>query len=782
MPDPIDSHNSSDAQRASRLRSRWLITIALFHAAGVSANCPKPLGLDSSETPAISEFDPNTPIDIDSDSVEATRSGEMLLKGEVTIQQGERTMKTRDAIYNQTTNEFTVENGVDYRDPNLQIRGTGAHLDPSGGATFQGADFELPTIAARGSADRINATSAGEFELDQVRYTTCPIGNEDWLLTAGEIDISQQRGIGTGRNVRLDFKGIPIMYVPYFTFPVGNERKSGFLYPSFGAYSPNGFSVPWYWNIAPNADATLIPTLDLERGAKIDTEWRYLWPFAEGTLETQYLPDDQQFGDDRSFVRLINQSDFTDSLRLDIDAANVSDDQWFEDFGQGPAGTSVTYLNRSAQLSYLTEHWLVFARTQNFQTIDDERIAESDRPYTVVPQIGVRGWLPDQPYGLTFGLDGELANFTHTIDEPSILETGARLDVAPQVRMPLRTAGLYIEPAAAWRYTKYDLEDTLEGRSDSRSRSAPIVSVDGGLNFERTTGSRAQRLQTLEPRFMYLYVPYRNQDDLPVFDTNAADLNLVQLFRTNRYVGGDRLSDANQLSFGVTSRLLDSENGRQFVSGTIGQAYYFRRPRVTLPNEPLDDTESSDIIGELDLTAYQNWNIHMGVQWDPGETRSERGDIQLQYRPNYDRVINVGYRFRRGIVELTDDVSSPTDPTTSSRGNLEQIDSSIAWPIGEQWGAFARVVYSLEDEKALDQFAGLEYRSCCWRLRVVGQRYVRNREGDMDTRIMLQLELNGLSSVGTGADTFLERTIQGYSARPPVTRQAPERSTKPPGN
>jgi LPS-assembly protein len=310
MPEPIDRYNSRkppEMLRSNRFQLRWVIAVTLLPAMQVSANCPDPTALETAETPAIAEIDPNAPIDVDSDSAEATRDGRVLLKGEVTMRQGPRTMHTRDAEWNQTTNEFTVEHGVEYSDPTLKIRGEGAHLDPGAGASFQGADFELPSISARGSADRVSANAAGEVELDNVRYTTCPIGNEDWLLTAGELDISQQSGIGTGRNVRLDFKGIPIMYVPYFSFPVGDERKSGFLYPSFGSYSRDGLSVPWYWNIAANADATLVPTYDYHRGAKIDTEWRYLWPIAQGTLETQYLPDDQQYGDDRSYVRFIHR-------------------------------------------------------------------------------------------------------------------------------------------------------------------------------------------------------------------------------------------------------------------------------------------------------------------------------------------------------------------------------------------------------------------------------------------------------------------------------------------
>jgi LPS-assembly protein len=770
MPHPTATRTPLATSRTLRWSVRLLIAAAALPAWRVSANCPEPYPPLDAEASAFASIDPSAPIQVESDSVEATRDGQMLLKGEVTISQQARTIKTHDATYDRDSNRFSVEGGVDYADPALRIRGTGAQLDPAGSVTFRGAEFELPAIPARGSADRIAATAEGEVSLDKVRYTTCPIGNEDWLLSASSIDISQQRGIGTGRNVRLDFKGVPILYVPYFSFPVGNERKSGFLYPSFGGYSRDGLSVPWYWNIRPNLDATLVPTFDYKRGAKLDTEWRYLLRNGSGMLETQWLPHDQDRDTDRSYVRFVSQTDFTRALRLDLDAAEVSDSQWFEDFGQGPEGTSVTYLSRAAQLSYRTNRWDVFARVQNFQTID-ELIPEASRPFTVLPQIGIRGLIPNLAYGLTFGFDGEIANFTHTLDDAGVLATGARFDIAPQIRMPLRGAGVYLEPAVAWRYTTYLLEDTPAGGDSSPSRSAPIFSLDGSLSFERLTGSRGQRLQTLEPRLMYLYVPYRYQDHIPVFDTTVADLNLVQLFRTNRYSGWDRLSDANQLSVGITSRLLDAENGKQFISATVGQAFYFHRPRVTLPGEPLDDMDNSDIIAELQLTAYQNWNIKMGVQWDPDDSRAERGDVQLQYRPSHDRVVNVGYRFRRGIGTDAD----PTNPNAAgpfsvTRRSLEQIDGSVAWPIGERWSAYARMVYSLEDEQPLDQFAGIEYRSCCWRLRLVGRRYVRSREGDMDTSILLQLELNGLSSVGTGADTFLERSIQGYSPRAPELR------------
>ncbi len=722
-----------------------VMTTGLLAGTLAFADCPTPA--EYNPPPPSSEIgaDPEV-VHLEAATVEAQKDGLLTLQGDVEIKQGERTIRTEEATFDSVSRRFTSHRPVELSDPNLTVRGESAHVDEAGGAVFQGAEFQLREQKSRGSADRIRADAQGSISLENVRYTSCPLGREDWVIRASDIDIDQQQGFGTGRNARLDFKGIPLLYTPFISFPVGDERKSGFLFPTPGSSGRSGASlaVPWYWNIAPNYDATFTPTYYSKRGARLDTQFRYLTDLGRGTFEAEFLPNDSQYGDERSLVRFIDQSDFTDNLRLDVEATNVSDSEWFEDFALGPEGTSITFLDRFANLTYLGENWRAILRTQNFQVIDDS-IAQSDRPYTLLPQLALSGWWPEQAFGLTFGMDMEVGNFTHNFDRaPFNKQTGWRFDAAPEVRMPLRGAGIYLEPAASFRYTAYKLRE--DGAiEDSPSRSAPIFSVDSGLVFERLAGSKQQRLHTIEPRLLYLYVPYRDQSDLPNFDTGLADLNLVQLFRTNRYVGADRLSDANQISLGVTSRLLDADTGEEFISATVGQAYYFDAPRVLLPGEIQDDTESSDIIAEFDLRAYGDWNIGMGVQWDPGDTRSEKGDVHLMYRPAPDRVANLGYRFRRG--------------------NIEQVEGSVAWPVGESWSAYARLVYSLEDKQELDQFAGLEYRSCCWRFRLVARRYVTDRTGDIDTSVLLQLELNGLSSVGDEADTFLERSIRGYSPR-----------------
>jgi LPS-assembly protein len=720
---------------------------AILLSATAHADCQPGQSQDQAEPLSNnSPTDDDGEIHVDADSLETTHDGTSTLRGNVEIRQGQRTLHTRQATFDAATQTFQVDSEVDYSDPNLQVSGSAAHVDPAGGATFEGAQFSLPARNARGQAKQIDASPTGELELKGVRYTSCPVGEEDWVIRASDIKINQAQGIGVGRGVRLDFKGVPILYAPFISFPVANERKSGFLFPTLGTSSRSGASIetPWYWNIAPNYDDTFTPIYYTSRGLRLDNELRFLNPFAKGTLTSQYLPHDDAYGDRRGYVELVDKSNLTDSLRLDIEAANVSDSQWFEDFGLGPEGTSVTYLNRLAQLTYLGEHWYATARAQNFQTIDDT-ISPSDRPFTMLPQIAAHGDWVDQPLGLAYGLDLEVSDFEDNYSGTAFERpTGWRVDAAPEVRLPLRRGSIYLEPALSWRYTAYKLDPETTSGDRSPSRSAPIFSVDGGLAFERLTGSRQQRLQTFEPRFMYLYVPYRNQDDLPIFDTTVADLNLVQLFRTNRYVGADRLSDANQLSVGVTSRLLSASSGQQYLSATVGQAYYFHPPDVSLGGNQAaqDNGDSSDLVAELELTAYRNWSVGMGVQWNPTDARSEKGDVQVQYRPGNDRVINAGYRFRRG--------------------SIEQVDASLAWPLSARWGTYGRLVYSLQDDKSIDQFAGIEFKACCWRVRAVFRRYVSDRSGSVDTSFLFQLELNGLSSVGV-ADAFLQRSIHGYS-------------------
>ena len=311
-----------------------------------------------------------------------------------------------------------------------------------------------------------------------------------------------------------------------------------------------------------------------------------------------------------------------------VEAANASDTNYFEDFGQGSQGTSVVYLERDAELRYYGTHWDLLGQLQNHQIID-QAIPEESRPYSRAPRLLARGRYEDGPLGLSYALDGEAVYFLR--DEGV---TGGRVDVEPAISWPITGAGYYVVPRAAYRYTQYELGSVPVGGNNTPSRSVPSGSLDAGMIFERPSGRRNQRLLTFEPRVLYLYVPFRDQTELPVFDTALPDLNIVQLFRRNRYVGADRLSDADQLAAGATARLLNSESGQQYLVATLGEIWYFEAPpRVTLPDEPAVTREYSNLVGELNLTAYQDWTVNLGIEWNPDVTQTEQGELSVQYRP-----------------------------------------------------------------------------------------------------------------------------------------------------
>ena len=735
---------------------RWAAACAVL-AAGAQAQAQdapvpenaRPSRADSCAVAAVADprieellkADPDDPqIQVTSDTGELGRAGDADLSGNVQIRMGQRLLLADQARIDAEQRSVELRGQVEYLDPQMRVRGQGGSFQEGGTGNFQGAEFELLDSSVRGSAQNASVTQAGIINLEGVRYTACPPGNEDWNLAAGQIEIDQKNLIGTGRDVRIEFLGMPVFYTPWISFPVGDQRKSGLLFPTVGSGSRTGtqVAVPYYWNLAPNYDATLTTRWYSSRGVRLDPELRYLSERSRSQLNAEYLFHDQETGESRSVVDWRHVTRFAPRTRLLIDATNVSDNDYFEDFGVGFEGTSVSFVNRYVDLRHDTAAWTFNARAQGYQVIDNA-LADEDEPYRIVPQLSALGRWRDFAGGLSGTVFAEATNFQRDLGPQ-----GTRLDAEPALEWRIDRNGAFFAAGAAYRYTQYLLEDVAPGADDSPDRALPSASLDAGFMMERTAGSKGNRVQTLEPRLLYLYVPYQNQDDLPVFDTGIPDLNLVQLFRTNRYVGPDRVGDANQVSLGVTTRLLDASRGRQYLSATLGQAFYIEDPRVTLPGEPVRDRSSSDVVAELELAAFKNWNARFAYQWNPDQTQGERTETFVQYNPAPGRVINAGYRFRRDL--------------------LEQVDVSGAWPINNQWRGFARWVYSLQEEKTLDQFLGFEYSSCCWAVRLITRRFISSRTGAAETSFGLQLELKGLSSVGVDNEAFLREAIRGYSS------------------
>ncbi len=674
------------------------------------------------------------------------------MSGGVLLRRENKLAGADSARYDPNQKALVLEGSVRYEDPGTQITSDLAEFAyESGRIRFVGAEFSLGGNNARGAADELLISQDGSIEFENVSYTTCPAGSNDWSLQASNIELDTQRGIGTARGIRLRFQGIPILYAPYLSFPIGDARKSGVLTPEIGSAgrSGNEFRVPFYWNIAPNYDATITPRLLTDRGLQLQTDFRYLTEINEGVVSSEYLSDDNLISKTRRQISVAHRTLFKNGWRNRIDFRDVSDSQYFEDLGGSLSASSTTHLNRSLRFDYHTDHWSFLGQAQDYQTIDDAILPNGElaippdkEPYQRLPQLLLRGYWPDRWLGTRLGFDGELVNFDRDVGD-----TGWRLNLAPEVALPFARPGWFFTPAIALDYTRYDLRrNTSPGRRSDPSRTLPIASVDAGLILERTlNGSGTGRLQTIEPRVLYVHVPYREQSGLPVFDTITPDLNLVQLFRKNRLLGVDRISDTDQLSVGITSRILDVSTGKELVTATIGQTRYLSESGVTImPGLPALTSESSDYIAEVRFLLYDKLNFDFGHQWGTGAKSTTKSEARLQYRPAMNKILNLAYRFRRD--------------------SLEQGDLSWSWPLRTKWNFVGRYNFSFRDEEVLEQFFGLEYESCCWGLRLVSRRHISTRDGTRDSSFGLQLVLKGMTSVGSPADKLLERGILGYSA------------------
>jgi LPS-assembly protein len=689
-----------------------------------------------------------------SDSLSSTEAGETILTGNVDVRFGTREIQADRLIYERDSNTFNVSGTVRYRDPLVRLAGASGHYGVDG-ASFSDAQFEFLKQPGHGTAEQISMSPGNVVTLRQVTYTSCPAAaRADWQIRARELVLDTNAGRGVGHNATVDFEGVPIVYLPWIAFPLSEARQSGFLFPDLGTSGRSGGSlgVPWYWNIAPNQDATFTPTYYTLRGAALGTEYRFLSADSQGRLEANYLPYDRDYGSERNSVVLLDQTKLGWNTRVDVNAESVSDSEYFDDFTLGSQSTSTPFLPRSIAVLHRDDIWNLKAQMTDYQTLDETYLPVNERPYIELPALSASAlWAPLPWPALKTGFDSELVDFTRADGV-----TGWRLDARPQFGLDLSGPGYFFRPNVAWDYTRYALRDA-DTPDTGPSRSLPILDFDTGLQFERQGGPDSQHNITLEPRLMYVYIPYRDQSSLPVFDTATPDPNLIELFRPNRFVGLDRIGDANEVTLGLTTQVFESATGVRYLSATVGQSVYLQTPRVTLPVLPTDTTGTtgttgatttsgtSSLIGQLILTAWRHWNLQIDAASNANLTGIERSEVTLQYLASSKQVVNVSYRYEQG--------------------QIAQADVSTAWPIGAHWDVYARSVYSVLDHESIEDFAGFQYHGSCWGMRLVAQRSVTTLlHGEQDTGVSLQLELNGLSNVGSGVGAFLEQSIRGYSA------------------
>ncbi|MGI9309038.1 MAG: LPS-assembly protein LptD [Gammaproteobacteria bacterium] len=687
-------------------------------------------------------------------------NGDAQFNGPITLESSLRSLSADEASYDATNTTFAVTGNVSYEDYSTEVRGAAAEYNQTTREfLFEKAEFELFDTASRGGADKVEVSGAGYLNLANVTYTTCPKGKDDWVLKAKNINIDLEKGVGTARSAQLRFKNVPFLYLPYFSYPVTGQRKSGFLLPDIGTSDQRGFELitPYYWNIAPNYDATFVPHYMSDRGLQMGTEFRYMTRQNQGILWGDYLPDDDLSNTDRYQWEVSTQTFFSPDWRAQIDAIGVSDDAYYEDLSDSQSESSQVALRRNTNIEHYDEHWEFMLEFEGYQTIDPF-LKDSEKPYKQIPNLVVNGEWNDSLLGLDYKLNTETTYFDRDCEPNANYDpndplderdcavddqvTGLRLHVVPEILIPLNYKGLYLNSAAGVDLAQYNLNDVPNNLSDDPDRSVPFFSVDTGAVFDSLAGKNGQWQVSMEPRALYTHIPYEDQTDNPVFDTIDPDFNLVELFRSNRFIGGDRIGDTDQLALGVTSRVFSSATGRQRLYGTIGIIQYFSSRNVTLPDELPNDDNSSDYIAQLGVRISEKWNLDLGYQWNSEQRVTDQSETRLQFNPGPSKVLNLGYRYRRD--------------------SLEQTDISMAWPLFDRWNVVGRWNYSLLEDKTLESFAGIEYATCCWGIRLTSRENVSRRTGESDQSISLQFELKGFSANSTAAEDMLGRGILDY--------------------
>jgi LPS-assembly protein len=700
------------------------------------------------------------PVTINADRMEGYANQETSASGNAELRQGDVSVRAESLRYIYATDEVQASGGVRLSRAGDRMSGTGLRLrvhDSVG--QFDQADYEFTRpgrggfapVRTRGTADVIKLEGKDKYRLENATLTTCKPGNNDWYLQAGELDVDMTRNLGVVRRGKLVFMDTPIFYVPWVDFALNNQRKTGFLPPSIGSSGKSGLEVstPFYVNLAPNRDLTITPRELSKRGLQLAGQFRYLGRGYDGDARIEELSNDRLANISRYAITLQHNQKFSSNLTGYLNINKVSDDNYFRDLSSRINITSQTTLPRDGLLSYSGGWWTATARAQRFQILQDPANPIVP-PYDRLPQLTLNA-ARQYVGGADLALASEFVKFNRgsvPAGVPSGVNTsdviGSRMTFYPSASLPLILPGAYLTPKLGFHSTGYSLERNAPGTPDTIQRALPIASVDSGLTFERDTSFNGQKFrQTLEPRLYYLYVPYRDQSKIPLFDTGLADFNYAQIFSENLFNGSDRIADANQLTIAATTRLLSPSSGQEVLKATIGQRYYFENQQVTLNDNvtPTRNANTSDFLAALNGHISQHWTLDSALQYNVQRNFFDRLGIGARFQPETAKVLNLGYRF--------------------TRGSLNQVDVSAQWPLGGGWYGVGRYNYSLRGDRLVESLGGFEYNAGCWIGRVVMQRFA-TATGNFTSAVFVQLELNGFSRIGSNPLETLKRNIPGY--------------------
>ena len=608
---------------------------------------------------------------------------------------------------------------------------------------------------AHGEAAAVVIDSENQYHLEDATFSTCRPGDDSWFLRVSDLQLDYDTETGDGYNAAVWFKGVPIFYSPWITFPLNNKRRTGFLPPTIGSTSVSGFelTVPYYLNLAPNMDATLTPRYFSKRGGQLNTEYRYLGQSFSGETRLEYLPDDQLREIDRWGYSLQHRQRLPLGLYASANVNGVSDDNYYRDLSARASTSAQTQLVRQGLLGWSAGAWKASVQATRYQTLQPDPANLVARPYELMPQFNLDGWQP-----LVGDLTGVLAaQYSDFIHPDSDRIEARRAVLYPQLAWPTVRPWGYITPKVGLHLTRYSFQGdaaVAANLQDAYRREVPIASLDSGLVFERQTRwFDADLTQTLEPRLFYLYVPLRDQSFLTNnqinFDSGIADFNFAQIFSENLFTGQDRIADANQLTVAVGSRFIEPGNGAERLNVTLGQRFYFAPQTVTLsPGDSRRTERKTDLLGAASGRVSDTVWVDGGMQYNPRDGRMERSYIGTRWLAGTGRSLSASYRLVR-------EQTAPFDIA------IEQLDIAGQWPLFGGWQGVGRYNYALDESRPIEVIAGLEYRADCWSVRTVMQRYATTAD-DTVSAVFIQLELTDFSRIGSSPLELLRRSVPGY--------------------
>lgn len=734
-----------------------LFSLPLFcRPAGlVLALCAAPFALAQNNQclPPLEHFETNTQLAKNEVSIRAKRSEiigdqQATFDGQVQVTSNRAQIAALHASVNKRTQQLIARGEVSYRDQQLQVKSDSVTLDNQKQILdMQNTRYRLSQFGGRGDAERILLNAGQGIVLQDVKFTTCPEGGEDWSMQASSIELETGKLWGEAYHTRFYVGDVPVFYLPYFVFPVTDQRQSGLLLPEISSSSRNGISYaqPYYWNIAPNYDATFTPRYMSDRGLQIKGRFRYLSEDYQGQLDAEYLPNDRALNNQKSryFYRIAHNGWLSEQWNMQIDYNHISDNNYINDLGSDFYGNADTHLYQTFALNYLGENLDMRIQLRDFDVLGD-----TTSTYRALPEWLVN-YQNDLGAGFKFHLHSELAHFKDdNPDNPSAW----RLHLAPSLLYPYRNQWSEWQAEVGVLHTRYQ-QDNIENTTLNKSvdRTLGQARLYGALFFERPTSWFGKAVtQTLEPKAQYLYTSYQNQQDIGLYDTTRLLLDSIGLFRNQEFTGLDRISDNNRVTLGFTSRILDT-NAREQFSLSLGQIFYLERNKLL---DASKDNNRSALAGELNWRIGSKWFARSEVQLSTQTDKVERSSVSFEYQLDNRRLLQINHRYVR-------DLSGET---------VDQLGLTASWRLAEHWQWVGRWYKDMERGRTIESYSGIEYSSCCWALALTAQRHLTRRfneqgqqiSGEFDNSINLLFSIRGLGSTNASPSKMLGKGLFGY--------------------